>query len=100
MYLVLGRTMLVFPDYYQMAVEFSQNPPIEAEGIGEQIQYYNEKVFSKFIELAFNLKLHEIKRAVQYAARFLALKMQHDAPDCSGLGDDPEDVKIEEFLGL
>lgn len=30
MYLVLGRTMMVFPDYYQMAVEFSQNSPIQS----------------------------------------------------------------------
>lgn len=59
-----------------MAVEFSQNPPIDTEGeLGQQIKYYNEKVFGKFLELAFNLKLHEIKRAVQYAARFLALNL-------------------------
>ena len=63
MYLVIGRTMLVFPDYYQMAVEFSQRPPT-GEEVNEQIAYYNQKVFGRFIELAFNMKLHEISRAV------------------------------------
>ena len=77
-----------------MAVEFSQSPPIDADGgePSQQVKYYNEKVFGKFLGLAFNLKLHEIKRAVQYAARFLALSLQLDPPDCSNLGEDPEDV--------
>jgi len=77
-----------------MAVEFSQNPPINNDGLesGQQIKYYNEKVFGKFLLLAFNFKLHEIKREVQYTARFLALNLQLDPPDCSNLGEDPEDV--------
>jgi hypothetical protein len=60
-----------------MAVEFSQNPPIDSDGVelGQQIKYYNEKVFGKFLLLAFNFKLHEIKRAVQYASRFFALNL-------------------------
>jgi len=91
--------MQVFPDFYQSAVEFSQRPPID-EIANEQIAYYNEKVFGRFIELAFNMKLHEIRRALQYTARLLALTLQLDPPDCSNLGEDPEDVKIEEFLGL
>ena len=63
MYLVIGRTMLVFPDFYNMAVEFSQRAPI-GDSTNEQITFYNEKVFGSFLELAFNMKLHEISRAV------------------------------------
>jgi hypothetical protein len=37
---------------------------------------------------------------VQYVAKFLALNLELDPPDCSNLGDDPDDVKIEEFLGV
>ena len=43
LYLVLGKTMMVFPDYYQIAVDYSQNPPIDTDN--EQIKFYNEKVF-------------------------------------------------------
>lgn len=35
-----------------------------------------------------------------YVAKFLALNLELDPPDCTGLGDDPEDVKIEEYIGL
>ena len=53
-----------------------------------------------------------------YVSKFLALNLEIDPPDCSGLGEDPEDVsidfsmefeccsfiliqvKIEEYIGL
>lgn len=54
--------------------------------------FFNEKVFSPFLEEEFNLELHQIRPAVQYVAKFLALNLELDPPDCSNLGDDPEDV--------
>ena len=30
-----------------------------------------------------------------YVAKFLALNLELDPPDCSGLGEDPEDVSIQ-----
>ena len=147
LYLVIGnqQTMAVFPNYYQMAVQFTVNPPIPApeqtdiaNGPGEedtdhfvtpgtdgkrrrcqvvlepkkaadngqsaennaaaeaisdpQTVYYNEKVFGPFLSLKFNMKLEEIREAVMYVAKFLALNLELDPPDCSGLGEDPEDV--------
>lgn len=46
------------------------------------------------------MSLHQIRDAVMYVAKFLAINLELDPPDCSGLGDDPEDVKIEEYIGL
>ena len=46
------------------------------------------------------MRLHQIREAVKYVAKFLALNLELEPPDCSGLGDDPEDVKIEEYIGL
>lgn len=57
-----------------------------------QIVYYNDKVFSPFLEEKFNLRLHQIRDAVMYVSKFLALNLELDPPDCTGLGDDPEDV--------
>ena len=81
-YLVIGneKTMAVFPNYYQMAVQFTVNPPIpeqtpqleveehkdqiitpavrskrqksapKLDNLCPQIVYYNEKVFAPFLE--------------------------------------------------
>ena len=38
------------------------------------------------------MSLHQIRDAVMYVAKFLAINLELDPPDCSGLGDDPEDV--------
>ena len=46
------------------------------------------------------MRLQDIREAVKYVAKFLALNLELEPPDCSGLGDDPEDVKIEEYIGL
>ena len=46
------------------------------------------------------MRLHQIREAVKYVSKFLALNLELEPPDCSGLGDDPEDVKIEEYIGL
>jgi len=35
-----------------------------------------------------------------YVSKFLALNLELDPPDYSDLGTDPEEVKIEEFLGF
>jgi len=40
------------------------------------------------------MSLHQIRDAVMYVAKFLAINLELDPPDCSGLGDDPEDVSI------
>ena len=68
-----------------------------------QIVYYNDKVFSPFLEQHFNMQLHQIRGAVMYVSKFLALNLELDPPDCSGLGDDPEDVSTtlkSQFLVL
>ena len=57
-----------------------------------QTVYYNDKVFSPFLEQKFGMGLHQIRDAVMYVAKFLAINLELDPPDCSGLGDDPEDV--------
>eukprot|EP00353_Schmidingerella_taraikaensis_P014954 CAMPEP_0185617094 /NCGR_PEP_ID=MMETSP0436-20130131/42293_1 /TAXON_ID=626734 ORGANISM="Favella taraikaensis, Strain Fe Narragansett Bay" /NCGR_SAMPLE_ID=MMETSP0436 /ASSEMBLY_ACC=CAM_ASM_000390 /LENGTH=65 /DNA_ID=CAMNT_0028254405 /DNA_START=525 /DNA_END=722 /DNA_ORIENTATION=- len=46
------------------------------------------------------MQLHQIREPVMYVSKFLALNLELDPPDCAGLGDDPEDIKIEEYLGL
>ena len=38
------------------------------------------------------MRLHQIREAVMYVAKFLAINLELDPPDCAGLGDDPEDV--------
>ncbi len=40
------------------------------------------------------MSLHQIRDAVMYVSKFLAINLELDPPDCSGLGDDPEDVSI------
>ena len=57
-----------------------------------QIVYYNDKVFSPFLESRFAMQLHQIRDAVMYVSKFLAINLEIDPPDCTGLGDDPEDV--------
>ena len=41
------------------------------------------------------MKLHEIRQAVMYVSKFLAINLELDPPDCTGLGDDPEDVSFK-----
>ena len=38
------------------------------------------------------MNLHQIRDTVMYVAKFLALNLELDPPDCSNLGEDPEDV--------
>ena len=38
------------------------------------------------------MSLHQIRDAVMYVSKFLAINLELDPPDCSGLGEDPEDV--------
>ena len=38
------------------------------------------------------MSLHQIRDAVMYVSKFLAINLELDPPDCTGLGDDPEDV--------
>lgn len=54
--------------------------------------YYNEKVFGPFLEAYFDMRLHQIREAVMYVAKFLAINLELDPPDCTGLGEEPEDV--------
>ena len=63
-----------------------------------QIVYYNDKVFSPFLQEHFNLGLPQIRDAVMYVSKFLAINLELDPPDCTGLGDDPEDVSRRHLL--
>jgi len=60
---------------------------------------YNNEVFEGFLNICFDMKLSQIKTAVMYVAKFLALNLQLEPPECN-LGDDPEQVLIEEFLAF
>ena len=46
------------------------------------------------------MKLHEIRQAVMYVSKFLAINLELDPPDCTGLGDDPEDVSLKLLFPL
>lgn len=49
-------------------------------------------MFTPFLESAFDMKLVEIREAVFYVAKFMGLNLELEPPDCSALGEDPEDV--------
>ena len=59
--------------------------------------YYNDKVFAPFLESHFAMQLYQIREAVKYVAKFLALNLELEPPDCTGLGDNPEDVSLTIF---
>ena len=107
-YLVVGSQtgMAVFPNNYQIALQFSQNAPIydssilfeDRSKVDPQIDFYNSRVFEPFLVQEFGLELHQIRNSVMYAAKFFALNLELEAPDCSQLGDDPEWVSITNFF--
>ena len=63
-----------------------------------QISFYNDKVFGPFLEEHFQMKLQQIRPAVMYVSKFLALNLELDPPDYSNLGENPEDVSFAQCV--
>ena len=65
-----------------------------------QISFYNDKVFGPFLEEHFQMKLQQIRPAVMYVSKFLALNLELDPPDYSNLGENPEDVSFAQCFNI